>query len=77
MERKLQTAMVHPEILHYGDYNEYVPQFDTTADTEYAYYELTDAYGTDHCFIDQVVDSDILADVPDIEDHNSLSWGAA
>jgi subtilisin family serine protease len=65
------------EILHYGDYNEYVLQFDTTADTEYAYYELADAYGTDHCFIDQVVDSDILADVPDIEDHNSLSWGGS
>lgn len=65
------------EILHYGDYNEYVLQFDTTADTEYAYYELADAYGTDHCFIDQVVDSDILADVPDIEDHNSMSWGGS
>lgn len=75
--QQLKDSYGASDILHYGDYDEYVLQFDTTEDTEYAYYELADAYGTDHCFIDQVVDSDILLDVPDVEEYNSLSWGGS
>jgi subtilisin family serine protease len=65
------------EAIYYEDYNEYVLQFETEADTEYAYYRLAEEYGEDNCFVDQIITTDILEDVGDIVEHSSYSWGGS
>lgn len=64
------------EILHYEKYQEYVLQFATEADTEYAYYQLLEEYGDEACFADEVIWADDLQAIDEIEPADCLSWGA-
>lgn len=75
--RKLTDDYGASEILHYGKYNEYVLQFETEADTKYAYYELVSDYGKDNCYIDQVVTDEVLATFTGVTDYKTMSWGGS
>ncbi len=57
---KLRDSYNATDIIHLGDYGEYVLQFDTEEDTEAAYNALVDKYGKDSVFVDQALDADSL-----------------
>ena len=57
---KLKESYNATDIIHIGDYEEYVLQFETEEDTEAAYNSLLAKYGKDNVFIDQVLDADSL-----------------
>lgn len=57
---KLKESYNATDIIHIGDYEEYVLQFETEEDTEAAYNSLLAKYGKDSVFIDQVLDADSL-----------------
>ncbi len=63
------------DILHYAKYNQYVLQFETEEDTEYAYYELVSDYGKENCFVDEVVSDDTLAAFTGVTEYDTMSWG--
>lgn len=75
------------DIIHYGEYDEYVFQFETVEDTEIAYGELVEDFGSDYVFTDQIVssldmadfegadyDRNIVADCQ-IQSYSARSWG--
>lgn len=55
------------QILHFGEYDEYVLQFDTEEAAEAAYYEIVDLYGEESCFPDEIVTEDALWETYDDE----------
>lgn len=65
------------DILHYAKYNQYVLQFETEEDTEYAYYELVSDYGKENCFVDEVVSDDTLAAFTGVTEYDTMSWGGS
>lgn len=60
---KLKESYNATDIIHIGDYEEYVLQFETEEDTEAAYNSLLAKYGKDNVFIDQVLDADSLLEI--------------
>jgi subtilisin family serine protease len=74
---ELSSTYGASDVIYYEDYDEYVFQFETEADTEYAYYMLEEEFGQDNCFVDQIISADILDNVSGISEYNAYSWGGA
>lgn len=65
------------EALYYPEYHEYILQYDTQEATEAAYSQLTAAYGSDRCFVDELISSDaLLMDTSTTGPASCYSWGA-
>lgn len=63
-------------VICYDKYGYYIFGFDTESDTEAAYYQMIDDYGTDRCVLDQVMYADdLLSDYSDEDPYKAVGWG--
>ena len=63
-------------VICYDKYGYYIFGFDTESDTEAAYYQMVDDYGTDRCALDQVMYAeDLLSDYSDEDPYKAVGWG--
>lgn len=66
------------EILHWAEYGEYFLQFDSREATQAAYEQLTAEVGTDHCFTDDVLTTDmLLGENARASSEQCVSWGTS
>ncbi len=65
------------DALYYPEYNTYILQYDSQEATQQAYVNLMEKYGSDHCFLDEVVTQDeLLLDTDTSQSASCYSWGA-
>lgn len=63
------------QILVYPEYQEYILQFSTEEDTQLAYEQLVKQYGSEHCYVDQILDAEEV--LQETESETEGTWGAA
>lgn len=75
----LSTNCGAEEVLYDAQAGQYYLQYATQEDAQTAYETLSDRYGTDRCFVDQIMDAeDVLQTTPTLEEGIACySWGAA
>ena len=72
----LSTTCGAEEVLYDAQTRQHYLQYATQEDAQAAYETLSDRYGTDRCFVDQILDAEAVLQTAG-EGQTSYSWGAS